>query len=115
MKKKAKYLGIPCFYDEDERRIIGRNPISSFLLWIAIFIDNGISWVYWKLTGKNRQGTITMETEGRWFPWEPVFAWLMALLAYSYFGGKLLLIMFMVIFFICVFEILMYILSGWTK
>ena len=50
MKKKAKYLGIPCFYDEDERKIIGRNPILSPILWIAIVVDNFISWVYWKFT-----------------------------------------------------------------
>lgn len=115
MKKKAKYLGIPCFYDEDKKQISGRNPIAEGMLWIAIGIDNFFSWAHWKITGKNRVGALTIETEKPWFPWEPVLAWLLAMMAYLYYGGRVLLIIFMITFFICVFEILIYILSGWAK
>lgn len=112
--KKARYLGVPCFYIEEENKIIGRNPITGAMLRVMITIDNAISWIFWKVTGKNRKGVLTLEAE-HWFPWEPVFFWLLAMLVYLYFGGRISLIVFMVAFFFCVFKILMYMLSAWTK
>lgn len=45
MIAKAKYMGVPIFYDTDSGEIEGRNSFYDILLGIVIPIDLFVIWV----------------------------------------------------------------------
>ena len=107
MKVKAIYLGIPCLYDNEQHKLFADDKIGSILLNIAIRVDNLVSFVYFKVSGKRRQGTI-LTFSFYPLPWSLAAIWIFVLLLHLLFANVLTLLLSLLLYFILIYRIWKY-------